>query len=195
MADSPITKEIIERLLSGVDTTDVPIGDVSDEQLYGRKFRLRLNGQWKESASEVGCDHEVYQSILWWTLAYIPIVPLKSFYVMPYREWKEDYPDMDVYRCLPAPTLTTQIVIHYLIGLIVIGVSALLILTLVPKLRLVTPIPEAPLRRVPEHDALQVCSDSGSKLFRDAYRFVGISPSVAASSARLFAKVCNASAR
>ena len=44
MADSPITEGIIERLMTGVDTEDIYIGDVSDVQLYGQQYLRRLSG-------------------------------------------------------------------------------------------------------------------------------------------------------
>ncbi len=126
MADSPITEEIIKRLVAGVNTRDVHIGDFSDVQLYGRKFRRRLDGIWKESASEVGCEPVVYQSILWWTLVWIPIVSQISYFVMPYRECIPEELETDRYRCLPAPTLGSQVALHYVTGLFVVGAIVLL---------------------------------------------------------------------
>ena len=125
MKDSPITDEIIERLLTGTETKEIRTGDVSDIQLYGKKFRRQLDGPWKAAASALGFQPVVYLSIEWWTLAYIPVVPRQSLFVMPYLEWDNEDEGMDRYRCLPAPMLRSQMVAHYAIGFLVIMVTVL----------------------------------------------------------------------
>jgi hypothetical protein len=126
MKDSPITDEIIERLLTGSETKEIRFGDVSDIQHYGKLFRRDLDGPWKAAASALACHPVVYLSIEWWTLAYIPVVPRQSLFVMPYLDWDKEDLGMDRYRCLPAPMLRSQMVAHYAIGFSVTVVTILL---------------------------------------------------------------------
>ncbi len=119
MARPQITDDFVQRLLAGEGTEDISIGDVSDIQLYGRLHRRRLSGADEQAALELGCDPVVYQSISWWTLAWIPVVPMKSYIVLPYLKAKEGA-EYNSYRSLPTSMQLTQMALHYIVGWLVV---------------------------------------------------------------------------
>lgn len=118
-----ISPGIVERLVTGNGTEDLVFYDVSDHQLYGRKHRIRLTGDMAKLAADAGCDPIVYQSVLWWCLVFIPVVPLGVFAVIPKLECDDPDGDADQYRGIRMDWDWNQIGVQY--G-VVIG-SALLL--------------------------------------------------------------------
>jgi hypothetical protein len=94
--------------------------DASDEQLYGRKHRRRLSGSVAAEAEAAGCVPVVFQSVLWWCLVYLPIVPRGVFYVMPCVECDDPDGDADQYRAVPGQWDWQQVLVHYLVGFTVL---------------------------------------------------------------------------
>ena len=126
MLRAKITDDVVKRLLSGDETEEISIGDVSDVQLYGRMQHRHLTGSDEQSALMIGCKPIVYQSIYWWTLAWIPVVPLKSYAVLPYLESK-DGGEYDSYRAVPMSMHRSQVALHYAVSCFVIVASVMLI--------------------------------------------------------------------
>ena len=123
IATAEITPAIIECLIDGNGTEDLVFYDVSDQQMYGRKNRIRLTGEMTELATEAGCDTIVYQSVLWWCFVFIPVVPLGVFAVIPKLECDDPDGDADQYRGIRMAWDWTQIGLQY--G-IVTGAASLL---------------------------------------------------------------------
>jgi hypothetical protein len=121
---SPITDAHVSRLVAGTDVTTLAFYDVSDEQLYGRKHRRRLNGSLAAEAESAGCVSVVFQSVLWWCLAYVPIVPRGVFYVMPCIKCDDPDGDANQYRAIPAQWDLPQILLHYLVGITILALIA-----------------------------------------------------------------------
>jgi hypothetical protein len=115
----------IRRLIAGSDVADIAVYDVSDRRLYGRKHYRRLTGELAQLAQTAGCLPQIYQSVFWFTLVYLPLIPLGVYLVLP-RVTCDD-PDGDAlqYRALKVPTDRWQIALHYVIG----GLLGIIILT------------------------------------------------------------------
>jgi hypothetical protein len=114
-----ISDEAIHQLLTGEGTEDIYVGDASDLQLYGRRHLRKLSGSIEQSAIANGFETDVYQSIYWWTFAYFPVIPTRSYIVLRYSECKED-PGYDKYRGLPVPTDRTQEWVYFAAGMFVL---------------------------------------------------------------------------
>lgn len=113
IAPHAISPAIVERLIAGIETEDLVFNDVSDHQLYGRKNRIRLTGEAAKLAEDAGCDSIVYQSVLWWCLVFIPLVPLGVFAVIPKLKCDDPDGDVDQYRGIRMAWDWNQIGIQY----------------------------------------------------------------------------------
>lgn len=122
-----LTRDIIERLVAGQGVEDLVFYDVSDQQLYGRKNCQRLTGEVARRASESGYDTIVFQSVLWWCLVFIPIVPLSVYTVIPKLECDDPDGDAAQYRGIPLGWDWRQITIQYMIVAIILGLIAALV--------------------------------------------------------------------
>jgi hypothetical protein len=118
-----ITDAVVQRLISGLETEEIVVYDVSDCQLYGEKHYRKLTGQWAQAAEQAGCEAEVYQSIYWWTLAYIPIWPKGTFQVIRLRVCDDPDGDADKYRAIRVPMDRWQAATHRLIGFTLVLVT------------------------------------------------------------------------
>lgn len=106
----------IRQLISGKDVETIVVYDVSDCQLYGRRHRECLTGELAKAAEEAGCEPVVYESVYWFTLAYIPIKPLGVYLVMPRRVCDDPDGDADQYRAIRLPDDWDQIRVHLVVG-------------------------------------------------------------------------------
>ena len=113
IAPHAISPAIVGRLIAGSETEDLVFYDLSDHQLYGRKNRIRLTGEAAKLAEDAGCDPIVYQSVLWWCLVFIPLVPLGVFAVIPKLECDDPDGDADQYRGIRMAWDWNQIGIQY----------------------------------------------------------------------------------
>ena len=103
----------IRRLIAGRDTEDIVVYDVSDCQLYGRRCRQRLAGELAQAAEAAGCEPVVYQSVYWFTLAYIPFKPLGTYLVLPRQTCDDPDGDAEQYRAVRLPMDWGQVAFHY----------------------------------------------------------------------------------
>ena len=113
LVDPPITDAIVRRLIDGDDTETLAFYDVSDCQIYGRKHRRRLGGPLADDAKSVGCSPTVYQTILWFCIAYIPVWPMGTYFVMPFSEYDESDDEAVRYRGVLTTSDPGQIALHY----------------------------------------------------------------------------------
>lgn len=122
----PVSDADVRHLISGSDVETLVFYDVSDQQIYGRKHRRRLTGSLAEDARLAGCEPVVYQTVLWWCLAYIPVRPLGVYLVIPCSECDDPDGDADQYRGFRVDWDARQISCHYLVafGLLAILVSS-----------------------------------------------------------------------
>jgi hypothetical protein len=124
---SPISDEVIGRLISGEDVDDLAFYDVSDCQLYGRKHARRLRGKDAERAVAAGCEPIAYQSVLWWCLVFIPVRPIGVYVIMPRTECDDPDGDAEQYRGIRIPRDTAQITVHYFVTLCLVVIAILAI--------------------------------------------------------------------
>ena len=117
----------VQRLISGSDIEVLVVYDVSDRQLYGRKYRQLLKGDLAQLAADAGCRPEVYQSVYWWTLAYLPVKPLGVYLVMPCKTCDDPNGDADQFRGIRVSNDWRQISFHYIIGVLIILCVAVII--------------------------------------------------------------------
>jgi hypothetical protein len=96
---------------------DIVVYDVSDCQLYGRRHRQRLVGEFAQAAETAGCRAEVYQSVYWFTLAYFPVKPIATYLVMPRQTCDDPDEDADQYRGIKIPMDWGQVRLHYAVAL------------------------------------------------------------------------------
>jgi hypothetical protein len=122
----------IQRLISARDIETLVVYDASDCQLYGRKHRQLLKGDLAQLAEDAGCCPEVYQSVYWWTLVYLPVKPLGVYMVMPCKTCDDPDGDADQYRGIRVPNDWMQISFHLLIGVLNIVCVALIIWAVKP---------------------------------------------------------------
>ena len=114
-----IDSSIIERLITGDRTEDLVFYDVSDHQLYGRKHQRKLTGEIAQRASDAGCECIVYQSVLWWCVVVIPIIPLDVYAVIPKTVCDDPDGDADQYLSIRLQWDWCQIAFQYTIVLVV----------------------------------------------------------------------------
>ena len=112
---TPVPDRIVRQLLAGNDIETLSFYDVSDIQIYGRKHLRRLSGFQADMAQEVGCEPLVYQAVLWWCFVYIPIVPLKVYFVIPCLECDDPDDDAEQFRGVQAPWDSNQVTIHFMV--------------------------------------------------------------------------------
>ena len=112
---SPITDDDVSRLIVGTDVETLTFCDLSDNLLYGRKHRRSLTGSLADSAKSAGCEPVVYQSVLWWCFAFIPVVARGVYFVLPCVECDDLDGDSEQYRAIPAPWDSSQVTRHYLV--------------------------------------------------------------------------------
>lgn len=122
-----MSDEIVDRLLEGDDVTRLAFYDVSDCQLYGRKYKRLLKGAMADKAQEAGCYPKVYQAIHWFCLAYMPVWPLGTYVVMQEKICDDPDGDADQYRCVRVATDVKQIAWHYCAVALVLAAISLLI--------------------------------------------------------------------
>ena len=115
-ANSPITDNHVSRLIVGKDIKSIAVYDVSDQQLYGRKHFRRLSGSLADQAKSAGCEPLVYQSVLWWCLVYMPVLPRGVFFVLPCKECDDPDGDALQYRAIPVRWDWPQVRLHYLVA-------------------------------------------------------------------------------
>ncbi|OWK44955.1 hypothetical protein [Fimbriiglobus ruber] len=121
-------EEKILRLIAGVGTEEIVVYDVSDCQLYGRKWRCRLSGAVARRAETAGYRPEVYQSVYWLTLVYLPVKPLGTFLVLPRQSCDDPDGDAEQYRALRLSMDWRQVVCHYVVAvLLVLGTIGVLL--------------------------------------------------------------------
>jgi hypothetical protein len=107
----------IRRLIDDRDVEKIVVYDVSDCQLYGRKHQQTLAGELAEAAEEARCWPVVYQSVYWLTLAYIPVMPLGTYLVLPRRTCDDPDGDAEQYRGVLLPMDWGQVTFHYAVAL------------------------------------------------------------------------------
>ena len=112
-ARSPIGDDVVARLIDGRDTETLAFYDVSDCQIYGRKHRQKLSGVLADAAKSAGCEPIVYQTVLWWCLVYMPVVPLGTYFVIPCVECDDPDGDAEQYRGVRAELDSSQIAVQY----------------------------------------------------------------------------------
>lgn len=111
----------IDRLVAGRDVVDIVVCDVSDRQLYGCRNRQRLSGELAQAAEAADCEADVYQSVYWFTVAYMPVVPLGTYLVMP-RHMRDDHTDDACrFRAVRVPSDRGQIAMHYIIATLILA--------------------------------------------------------------------------
>ena len=113
LLEPPITDEIVARLIDGADTESLAFYDVSDCQIYGRKYLRKLTGPLADAADAAGCARTVYQTVLWSCLVYMPVFPLGVYFVIPCLECDDPDGDAVQYRGIRARWDAWQIVFHY----------------------------------------------------------------------------------
>src|SRR4051794_30868193 len=106
----------IRRLIAGRDVEDIVVYDVSDCQLYGRKHLHRLTGEQARDAEAAGYRPVVYQSVYWFTLAYIPVKPLGTYLVLPGQTCDDPDGDAAQYRAVRLPMDWGQAAFHYAVA-------------------------------------------------------------------------------
>jgi len=119
---------LIRRLIAGSDVEEIVVYDVSDCQLYGRRYRLKLTGDLALSAEDAECEPVVYQSVYWFTLAYFPFKPLGTYLVLPRKTCDDPDGDADQYRAVRLATDWRQIAVHYIIAVLLMSACVLSIL-------------------------------------------------------------------
>jgi hypothetical protein len=122
---------MIRRLIAGQDIDDLIVYDVSDCQLYGQKRFRRLTGEFAAAAEANACMPEVYQSVYWFTLAYMPLKPLGVFLALPRQSCDDPDGDALQYRVLRLPTDRLQIALPYAVGVLILAASGALLRFLV----------------------------------------------------------------
>ena len=114
-----ITDDHVLRLIRGTDVEEIAISDVSDFQLYGHKHFRELSDPIAREAASAGLDLEVYQSVLWWCLVFMPVSPRGVFFVMHYAFDENSDGDDERYCVLQRQRIGTLTVgCHYLIAYI-----------------------------------------------------------------------------
>ena len=111
----------IRQLIAGRAVEDIVVYDVSDCQLYGRRRRQWLAGELAQAAEAAGCRPVVYQSVYWFTLAYIPVRPLGTFLVMPRQTCDDPDGDAEQYRAVRLPMDWGQVAFHYAVVLMLLA--------------------------------------------------------------------------
>ncbi len=113
----PITDDVVARLIDGTDTETLAFYDVSDCQIYGRKYCRKLTGPLGDAADAAGCERTVYQTVLWCCLVFMPVFPLGVYFVIPCLECDDPDGDAEQYRGLRARWDYWQVAIHYTVML------------------------------------------------------------------------------
>lgn len=111
--ETPISDAIVRRLIDGIGIEVLAFYDVSDCQIYGRKYRRLLSGVLASDAESAGCAPTVYQAIHWICLAFIPVWPLGTFVVMPFAEYDDLEDEAVRYRAIRTAWDSGQVAIHY----------------------------------------------------------------------------------
>lgn len=110
----------IQQLIAGREVVDIVVYDVSDCQLYGRRRCQRLSDELAQAAEAVGCLPLVYQSVYWFTLAYIPVRPLGTYLVLPRKTCDDPDGDAEKYRAVRLPMDWGQVAFHYAVVLVLL---------------------------------------------------------------------------
>ena len=107
--DPQITDATVRQLINGDNVEILAFYDVSDRQVYGRKHRRNLEGLLAAGAQSVGYAPRVYQTVLWFCIAYLPIWPMATYFVMPFSEYDDSHDEAVRYRAVLAPSDPSQI--------------------------------------------------------------------------------------
>lgn len=113
----PITDAVVKRLIDGAETQMLAFYDVSDCQIYGRKFCRRLTGSLADAANRAGCEPLVYQTVVWRCFVFIPVFPQAIYFVISCVECDDPYRDAEQYRGIRATWDTRQVCTHYFVTL------------------------------------------------------------------------------
>ncbi|MBX3449944.1 MAG: hypothetical protein KF777_10315 [Planctomycetaceae bacterium] len=128
-SDLSVNREaLIRQLIAGSDVEEIVVYDVSDCQLYGRRYRQKLRGDLARAAEDAECEPVVYQSVYWFTLAYFPFKPLGTYLVLPRKACDDPGGDADQYRAVRLATDWCQVAVHYLIAVLLLVTAVLSVL-------------------------------------------------------------------
>lgn len=115
----------IDRLVRGHGVRVFHIYDVSDCQLYGCKHKRALPFSLARLVVTDGYAPVLYQSVYWFCLVYVPILPFGTYLILTQRDELQAKSDAEVYRGVRIPTDWNQVASHWAISCAVIGVAAI----------------------------------------------------------------------
>jgi len=119
-----IGDDLVQRLINRDGTESLAFYDLSDCQLYGRRFKRRLTGTLASAAQSAGCIPIVYQAIHWFCLVYMPVWPLGTYVVMPELECDDPDGDAEQYRGIRIPSDGGQIAFQYAVLIALVSCAA-----------------------------------------------------------------------
>ena len=135
-AASPITDDMVRQIIAGEEVETIVVPFNSDLELHGWKHRRRLAGELREAALAAGLEPYACQSVYWFCVLFVPLVPRGVYVVMRHRTPDDDDEragdDAHRYRALPADWDHTQVLWHLsatiAIGLTLAGLLAISVL-------------------------------------------------------------------